>query len=32
MTKMAATLIYSKNHLNIFFSGIKRPMAFGLGM
>ena len=32
MTKMASTPIYGKNPLNIFFSGIKRPMALGLGM
>ena len=32
MTKMATTLIYGKNPLNIFFSGTKRPMALGLGM
>ena len=27
MTKMAATPIYGKNYLNIFFSGTKTPMA-----
>ena len=32
MTKMAITPIYGKNSLNIFFSGTKRPLAFGLGM
>ena len=32
MTKMAATPIYSKNPLNVFFSGTKRLMALGLGM
>ena len=32
MTKIAATLIYGKNHLNIFFSGTKMPMALGLTM
>ena len=32
MTKMATTPIYGKNPLNVFFSGTKRPMAFGLGM
>ena len=32
MTKMATTLIYGKNYLNIFFSGIKTPMALGLTM
>ena len=32
MTKMAATPIYGKNLLNVFFSGTKRPMALGLGM
>ena len=30
MTKMATKLIYGKNYLNIFFSGTKMPMAFGL--
>ena len=32
MTKMATMPIYGKKHLNIFFSGTKRPMALGLGM
>ena len=32
MTKMASTPIYTKNPLNIFFSGTKRPMALGNGM
>ena len=32
MTKMATTLIYGKNPVNIFFSGTKRPMALGLVM
>ena len=32
MTKMATRPIYGKNPLNVFFSGIKRPMALGLGM
>ena len=32
MIKMATTLIYGKNPLNVFFSGTKRPMALGLGM
>ena len=32
MTKMATMPIYGKNPLNILFSGIKRPMALGLGM
>ena len=32
MTKMATTPIYSKNPLNVFFSGTKRPMALGHGM
>ena len=32
MTKMATMPIYGKNPLNISFSGIKRPMALGLGM
>ena len=32
MTKMAATSIYSKNFLDIFFSGTKTPMASGLTM
>ena len=31
MTKMATRPIYGKNPLNVFFSGIKRPMANGLG-
>ena len=31
MTKMAATPIYDKNPLKIFFSGIKGPMILGLG-
>ena len=30
MTKMAATPIYGKNCLNIFFSGTKMPMTLGL--
>ena len=30
MTKMAATPIYGKNYLNIFFSGTKTPMALEL--
>ena len=32
MAKMAATPIYGKNPLNIFFSATKRPMALGLCM
>ena len=32
MTKMATMPIYSKNSLIIFFSGTKRPLAFGLSM
>ena len=32
MTKMAATPIYSKNPLEILFSGTKGPITFGLGM
>ena len=32
MAKMATMPIYVKNHLNIFFSGTKRPMALGRGM
>ena len=32
MTKMATRPIYGKYPLNVFFSGIKRPMALGLGM
>ena len=32
MTKMAATPIYGKNPLKIFFSGTRRLMTFGLGM
>ena len=32
MTKMATTPIYGKNPLNVFFSGTKRPIAFGFGM
>ena len=32
MTKMATMPIYSKNYLNIFFSGTKTPMALGLTM
>ena len=32
MTKMATMPIHDKNPLKIFFSGIKRPMALGLGM
>ena len=31
ITKMATTPIYSKNPLNIFFSGTKLPMALGIG-
>ena len=31
MTKMATSPIYSKNPLNVFLSGTKRPMALGLG-
>ena len=30
--KMATMLIYGKNPLNIFFSGTKRQIAFGLGL
>ena len=30
MTKMAATPIYIKNHLKIFFSGTRRPITLGL--
>ena len=30
MTKMATRPIYGKNPLNVFFSGIKRPMASGI--
>ena len=30
MTKMATRPIYGKNYLNIFFSGTKTPIAFGL--
>ena len=30
MAKMATTPIYVKNHLNIFFSGTKRPMVWDL--
>ena len=32
MTKIATMPIYGENPLNIFISGIKRPMALGLGM
>ena len=32
MIKMAATPIYGKNPLKLFFSGTKGPMALGLGM
>ena len=32
MTKMAATPIYGKKPLKIFFSRIRRPMTSGLGM
>ena len=32
MTKMAITTIYCKNPLNIFFSGTKSQIAWGLGM
>ena len=32
MTKMAATPIYGKNPLKIFFSRTRRPMTSGLGM
>ena len=32
MTKMATMPIDTKNPLNIFFSGTKRPMALGIGM
>ena len=32
MTKMAATPIYVKNPLKIFFSRTSRPMTLGLGM
>ena len=32
MTKMAATPIYGRNPLKIFFSGTKEPLALGLGM
>ena len=32
MTKMAATSIYGKNPLKIFFSRTGRPMTLGLGM
>ena len=32
MTKMAATPIYGKNPLKIFFSTTRRPMTSGLGM
>ena len=32
LTKMAATPIYGKTCLNIFFSGTKTPMALGLTM
>ena len=32
MTKVAATPIYGKNPLKIFFSGTKGPMTLGLGM
>ena len=32
MTKIATKPIYSKNSLNIFLSGTKRPMALEIGM
>ena len=32
MTKMAATPIYGKNPLKIFFSNTRRPITFGLSM
>ena len=32
MTKMAATPIYGKNSLKIFFSRIRRAMTLGLGI
>ena len=32
MTKMAATPVYDKNPLKLFFSGTKGPMTLGLGM
>ena len=32
IAKMAATPIYGKNCLNVFFSGTKRPMALGRTM
>ena len=32
MTKMATRPICGKNPLNVFFSGIKRPMALGIDM
>ena len=32
ITKMATTPIYTKNPLNIFFSGAKRQIALGIGM
>ena len=32
MTKMAATPIYGKNPLKIFFSRTRRPVTLGLGM
>ena len=32
MTKMAATPIYGKNPLKIFFARTRRPMTLGLGM
>ena len=32
MTKMAATPIYGKNSLKIFFSRTRRPMTWGLDM
>ena len=32
MTKMATMPIDTKNPLNIFFFGTKRPMALGIGM
>ena len=32
ITKMAATPIYGKNPLKIFFSGTRRLMTLGLGM
>ena len=32
MAKMAATPIFGKNPLNIFFSRTRRPVTLGLGM